>query len=40
MEQRGVEPLTSELRFRRSPKLSYCPVRTVSERSEREPPTK
>src|SRR5205085_7034330 len=28
MEQRGVEPLTSALRTRRSAKLSYCPMRT------------
>ena len=27
MEQRGVEPLTSALRTRRSAKLSYCPTR-------------
>ena len=25
MEQRGIEPLTSALRTRRSAKLSYCP---------------
>src|SRR4030095_15246373 len=27
VEQRGVEPLTSALRTRRSAKLSYCPTR-------------
>ena len=27
MEQRGIEPLTSALRTRRSAKLSYCPTR-------------
>ena len=27
MEQRGLEPLTSALRTRRSAKLSYCPTR-------------
>ena len=26
MEQRGIEPLTSALRTRRSAKLSYCPT--------------
>ena len=29
VEQRGVEPLTSALRTRRSAKLSYCPTRSV-----------
>ena len=28
MEQRGIEPLTSALRTRRSAKLSYCPTRS------------
>ena len=28
VEQRGVEPLTSALRTRRSAKLSYCPTRS------------
>src|SRR5438105_5306412 len=28
VEQRGIEPLTSALRTRRSAKLSYCPMRT------------
>src|SRR5437016_3804699 len=28
VEQRGIEPLTSALRTRRSAKLSYCPTRT------------
>ena len=28
MEQRGIEPLTSALRTRRSAKLSYCPTFT------------
>ncbi len=27
VEQRGIEPLTSALRTRRSAKLSYCPTR-------------
>ena len=27
VEQRGIEPLTSALRTRRSAKLSYCPIR-------------
>ena len=27
VEQRGLEPLTSALRTRRSAKLSYCPTR-------------
>ena len=26
VEQRGIEPLTSALRTRRSAKLSYCPT--------------
>ena len=30
VEQRGVEPLTSALRTRRSAKLSYCPTREAS----------
>jgi hypothetical protein len=29
VEQRGVEPLTSALRTRRSAKLSYCPTRSA-----------
>jgi hypothetical protein len=29
VEQRGVEPLTSALRTRRSAKLSYCPTRKL-----------
>ena len=29
VEQRGIEPLTSALRTRRSAKLSYCPTRVV-----------
>src|ERR1051326_3826780 len=29
VEQRGVEPLTSALRTRRSAKLSYCPTWSV-----------
>src|SRR5215216_2818352 len=29
VEQRGIEPLTSALRTRRSAKLSYCPTRSV-----------
>src|ERR1043165_1901155 len=29
VEQRGVEPLTSALRTRRSAKLSYCPTRVA-----------
>ena len=28
VEQRGIEPLTSALRTRRSAKLSYCPTPT------------
>ena len=29
VEQRGIEPLTSALRTRRSAKLSYCPTRSA-----------
>src|SRR5215211_8899221 len=29
VEQRGIEPLTSALRTRRSAKLSYCPTRVA-----------
>ena len=33
MEQRGVEPLTSALRTRRSAKLSYCPTRCIDNKN-------